>query len=964
MWNTKVSATRTAPSACEDVFNADEIENLYPLPSEDCKVPDTANVNKKRKAEEMESNDLELQVSSPPSESSVSCSPTNTSQLPATNHYHRLCINLDNHHLFLFPSIEEVESHYEKIKNPTREQEIALNLLRDEEYKSRHDAKLLAELLADKSSLLFNDVEDIANKLNMDDEIREVLFDLMKMNANDIQSRSELALLAKQLYDALCRVQRTGDAKDFESFLIRWRRKTVLEIEKIERDDGALKGQTYIANLGNMVTEAMLQQTIYFILLHYVPHNDAKKYNESPVIGDKIPPNNSSITQMRRSHVTLLEKQIKEHFPDQSHHLQRNDNAENMCITDILVVALDSGTGRGKKKEDGKGISRDTSAYKKDLNQFVRLANLSNVIPLKDGEKNQGFVRGRKLLALIGIGCLAANLVLKQLWSDVDNIPGDVLLVGSTSAEYLGYADGIRNALAVYHGSLPHPEMYTMKDLFFANDNWTLENLNYADEVLTRFYVSIVKAFGENAACELSNWVAPIALSFSGKNQVKRECHCCSKSCSLIRVIVQTDEIRHDEDCNLDVGRVENLLRCDSCAKEGDGRLCILLRDACNRCCSRQRCNEGRGTYCRGCFEYLERKKTCSADGCANRAVKGGVCVKHGAQIEYKRCSSDGCTNQAVKGGVCIKHGARVERKRCSSEGCTNHVIKGGVCIKHGAKLKRCRSEGCTKRAQNGGVCWWHGWTKKPCSVEGCINKVFKGGVCMRHEGCTNQAVNGGVYVGHGAYSTPFDASSVASYFGHPLSALDPSTHSLPPQPMMMHGAMCLPAAGEGALWPQHNYPPMFSQPGMTGIPSGMSQGFPLYQSAFDSSIGNTTTTSLFLQLQAQQQWMQGLAGGHHQQQQFANGYDNNMTTAINGVVSDGIDGNLDCSNIGVAEGGEEAHISCLEVGHPLPLAEGGMDKVDGKDGEQKVRSSMLFTPFVSGLYYILTHIVLLYSFF
>jgi hypothetical protein len=32
------------------------------------------------------------------------------------------------------------------------------------------------------------------------------------------------------------------------------------------------------------------------------------------------------------------------------------------------------------------------------------------------------------------------------------------------------------------------------------------------------------------------------------------------------------------------------------------------------------------------------------------------VCVRHGAKL--KRCSSDGCTNKAQKGGVCWRHGA------------------------------------------------------------------------------------------------------------------------------------------------------------------------------------------------------------------------------------------------------------------------------------------------------------------
>ena len=52
-----------------------------------------------------------------------------------------------------------------------------------------------------------------------------------------------------------------------------------------------------------------------------------------------------------------------------------------------------------------------------------------------------------------------------------------------------------------------------------------------------------------------------------------------------------------------------------------------------------------------------------------------------------KRCSSNECTNGAVKGGVCIKHGAK--RKLCSCDGCTNYAKKEGLCQRHGAYVKR-----------------------------------------------------------------------------------------------------------------------------------------------------------------------------------------------------------------------------------------------------------------------------------
>ena len=98
-------------------------------------------------------------------------------------------------------------------------------------------------------------------------------------------------------------------------------------------------------------------------------------------------------------------------------------------------------------------------------------------------------------------------------------------------------------------------------------------------------------------------------------------------------------------------------------------------------------------------------------------------------------CSADGCTNFVVKGGVCCRHGAKVEYKLCSNEGCTNKIVSGGVCKRHGAKMKRCRIEGCTNQVIKGGVCVRHGANpaKRKCSSDGCKNQVWKGGVCVRH---------------------------------------------------------------------------------------------------------------------------------------------------------------------------------------------------------------------------------------
>jgi hypothetical protein len=108
-------------------------------------------------------------------------------------------------------------------------------------------------------------------------------------------------------------------------------------------------------------------------------------------------------------------------------------------------------------------------------------------------------------------------------------------------------------------------------------------------------------------------------------------------------------------------------------------------------------------------------KKRCSHEGCANGAVTGGVCIRHGAKV--KRCSHDGCTNQAVEGGVCVRYGAKLKRYRCSHEGCTKYAQQGGVCKKHGAKKKRCCHEGCKYPAFKGGICWRHHSAKSPTTT-------------------------------------------------------------------------------------------------------------------------------------------------------------------------------------------------------------------------------------------------------
>jgi len=157
------------------------------------------------------------------------------------------------------------------------------------------------------------------------------------------------------------------------------------------------------------------------------------------------------------------------------------------------------------------------------------------------------------------------------------------------------------------------------------------------------------------------------------------------------------------------------------------------------------------------CIKHGAKVKLCSIEGCTNYVQRNGVCIRHGAKVKVKQCSYEGCTNQVVKGGICIRHGATVKAKRCSSEGCANRAINGGVCVRHGAKrkIKLCSSEGCTNHSKNGGLCTRHGAKVKLCSSEGCTNQTKNGGVCNKHswakvklcssQGCKNYAQKGGV---------------------------------------------------------------------------------------------------------------------------------------------------------------------------------------------------------------------------
>ena len=127
--------------------------------------------------------------------------------------------------------------------------------------------------------------------------------------------------------------------------------------------------------------------------------------------------------------------------------------------------------------------------------------------------------------------------------------------------------------------------------------------------------------------------------------------------------------------------------------------------------------------------------KTCNHKQCTNKALKGGVCWRHGAKkTSGRKCSHNGCTNYAINGGVCTRHGAK--RPVCSHKGCTNIALIRGVCWRHGAKDsidRRCSQKGCTNYVVQGGVCRRHGAKIRKCSRKGCTNITVKGGVCWRH---------------------------------------------------------------------------------------------------------------------------------------------------------------------------------------------------------------------------------------
>ena len=99
-------------------------------------------------------------------------------------------------------------------------------------------------------------------------------------------------------------------------------------------------------------------------------------------------------------------------------------------------------------------------------------------------------------------------------------------------------------------------------------------------------------------------------------------------------------------------------------------------------------------------------------EGCANSAVKRGVCIRHGAEVI--RCSHEGCTNQVQKE---VYAGGTEQRSQDAVTKDTPTCNKGRCLVTHGATW--------TSQARNGGVCTRHGAkrTYKTCAYDdGCTN--------------------------------------------------------------------------------------------------------------------------------------------------------------------------------------------------------------------------------------------------
>lgn len=96
------------------------------------------------------------------------------------------------------------------------------------------------------------------------------------------------------------------------------------------------------------------------------------------------------------------------------------------------------------------------------------------------------------------------------------------------------------------------------------------------------------------------------------------------------------------------------------------------------------------------CSSHAATEK-CSVEGCTNQAVAGGICRRHCARVGMRSAGPSGEQRAMImasmaSAGRAFCSGAarrfyRPDMKRCSHEGCTKVALTGGVCIHHGAGL-------------------------------------------------------------------------------------------------------------------------------------------------------------------------------------------------------------------------------------------------------------------------------------
>ena len=127
---------------------------------------------------------------------------------------------------------------------------------------------------------------------------------------------------------------------------------------------------------------------------------------------------------------------------------------------------------------------------------------------------------------------------------------------------------------------------------------------------------------------------------------------------------------------------------------------------------------------------------TYSIDGCKSIAAGGGIFIKHGRKQQPKKCSHEVYDEFAQRRGVCISHGAVVNYKQCRFEGCEKQAQ--GVCVMHGA-IKQNMGLPILHSPSISNSTIKRGGGPKKCSVKGC-NKISQAsqGVCISHRAVVN----------------------------------------------------------------------------------------------------------------------------------------------------------------------------------------------------------------------------------